>query len=95
MDGDGPREAGFRRFERQCNAKLLSRFTEPLQGIPRLSVAGVEFATDLSYAYLTWAALALTLLVSYNVNSLVSDELYGDVSIYRPRFVSVTLAAAG
>jgi len=36
-----------------------------------------------------------SLLVSYNVNSLVSDELYGDVSIYRPRFVSVTLAAAG
>ena len=32
--------------------------------------------------------------MSYNVNSLVSDELYGDVSIYRPRFVSVTLAAA-
>jgi branched-chain amino acid transport system permease protein len=38
-----------------------------LQGIPRLSVAGLEFADDLSYAYLTWAALALTLLVSYNV----------------------------
>jgi len=38
-----------------------------LQGIPRLSVAGVELADDLSYAYLTWAALALTLLVSYNV----------------------------
>jgi hypothetical protein len=29
------------------------------------------------------------LLVSYNVNSLVSDDLYGDVSIYRPRFVDV------
>jgi branched-chain amino acid transport system permease protein len=38
-----------------------------LQGIPRLSVAGVEFADDLSYAYLTWTALALVLLVSYNV----------------------------
>ncbi|MFC6158243.1 DUF4185 domain-containing protein [Kribbella jiaozuonensis] len=34
------------------------------------------------------------LLVSYNVNSLVSDDLYGDVSIYRPRFLAVTLAAA-
>ncbi|MEU4196426.1 DUF4185 domain-containing protein [Kribbella sp. NPDC026611] len=33
------------------------------------------------------------LLVSYNVNSLVSDDLYGDVSIYRPRFLAVTLAA--
>jgi branched-chain amino acid transport system permease protein len=38
-----------------------------LQGIPRLSVAGVEFADDVSYAYLTWGALALTLLVTYNV----------------------------
>lgn len=34
------------------------------------------------------------LLVSYNVNSLVSDELYDDVSIYRPRFVNVALRAA-
>ena len=34
------------------------------------------------------------LLVSYNVNSLVSDDLYGDVSIYRPRFLAVTLVAA-
>jgi hypothetical protein len=34
------------------------------------------------------------LLVSYNVNSLVSDDLYGDVSIYRPRFLAVTLTAA-
>jgi hypothetical protein len=33
------------------------------------------------------------LLVSYNVNSLVSDDLYADVSIYRPRFLAVTLAA--
>ena len=28
-----------------------------LQGIPRLSVGGYEFADDLEYAYLTWAAL--------------------------------------
>jgi hypothetical protein len=35
-----------------------------------------------------------SLLVSYNVNSLVSDELYDDVSIYRPRFVSVSLVAS-
>jgi len=32
-----------------------------------------------------------TLLVTYNVNSVVSDELYEDVSIYRPRFVEITL----
>lgn len=36
-----------------------------------------------------------TLLVSYNVNSLdANNDLYADVSIYRPRFVSVTLAAS-
>jgi hypothetical protein len=35
------------------------------------------------------------LLVSYNVNSLdANNDLYADVSIYRPRFVSVTLAAS-
>ena len=32
------------------------------------------------------------LVLSYNVNDLVSDELFGDVSIYRPRFVDVVLA---
>ncbi|MEE6257674.1 branched-chain amino acid ABC transporter permease [Plantactinospora sonchi] len=38
-----------------------------LQGIPRLSVGGHEFADDTSYAYLVWAAVALTLLVARNV----------------------------
>ncbi|MEJ3747969.1 branched-chain amino acid ABC transporter permease [Actinomycetes bacterium KLBMP 9797] len=38
-----------------------------LQGIPRLSVAGYEFADDLAYAYLIWGAVALTMLVSRNV----------------------------
>lgn len=33
-----------------------------------------------------------TLVISYNVNSFDSNSLYRDVSIYRPRFVSVTLA---
>ncbi|QKJ21069.1 DUF4185 domain-containing protein [Microbacterium hominis] len=32
-----------------------------------------------------------TLLVTYNVNSFVGDDLYDDVTIYRPRFVSVEL----
>jgi hypothetical protein len=32
-----------------------------------------------------------TLLVTYNVNSFVPDDLYDDVTIYRPRFVSVAL----
>lgn len=30
------------------------------------------------------------MVVSYNVNTMVNDELYTDVSIYRPRFVDVT-----
>jgi branched-chain amino acid transport system permease protein len=38
-----------------------------LQGIPTLSLWGVELTDDLHYAYLTWAALALTLLVAYRV----------------------------
>jgi hypothetical protein len=33
-----------------------------------------------------------TLIVTYNVNSLDSDELYDDVTIYRPRFVEVELS---
>ncbi|MFC7405827.1 DUF4185 domain-containing protein [Georgenia alba] len=32
-----------------------------------------------------------TLTVTYNVNSLQNTDLYDDVSIYRPRFVEVTL----
>lgn len=31
------------------------------------------------------------LLITYNVNSLDLTELYKDVSIYRPRFITVTL----
>ncbi|GAA3733424.1 branched-chain amino acid ABC transporter permease [Plantactinospora mayteni] len=38
-----------------------------LQGIPRLSVGGYEFADDISYAYLVWAAVVLTLLVARNI----------------------------
>ena len=32
-----------------------------------------------------------SLLVTYNVNSFVGDDLYDDVTIYRPRFVDVEL----
>lgn len=38
-----------------------------LQGIPRLSVGGVELADDIHYAYLTWAGLAVILVVAHNV----------------------------
>lgn len=34
-----------------------------------------------------------TLLVSYNVNSFDNTQIYRDVTIYRPRFVSVTLSS--
>jgi branched-chain amino acid transport system permease protein len=38
-----------------------------LQGIPRLSVGSFEFSDDIQYAYLTWAGLALVLLVARNL----------------------------
>jgi len=38
-----------------------------LQGIPRLSVGGVELDEDTHYAYLVWAGLAVTLLVAHNL----------------------------
>jgi branched-chain amino acid transport system permease protein len=38
-----------------------------LQGIPRLSVGGVELADDLGYAYLAWGVLGVTVLVTANL----------------------------
>jgi branched-chain amino acid transport system permease protein len=38
-----------------------------LQGVPRLSIGGYEFAEDLSYAYLTWGAVAVVLLLARNI----------------------------
>jgi branched-chain amino acid transport system permease protein len=38
-----------------------------LQGIPRLSIGGFELADDIQYAYLTWAGLAVILVVAHNV----------------------------
>ncbi|SEG61975.1 amino acid/amide ABC transporter membrane protein 2, HAAT family [Thermomonospora echinospora] len=38
-----------------------------LQGVPRLEIAGYEFATDLSYAYLALAALGLIALITRNI----------------------------
>jgi branched-chain amino acid transport system permease protein len=38
-----------------------------LQGIPRLSVGGVELGRDIDYAYLTWAGVALTVVVANNL----------------------------
>jgi len=38
-----------------------------LQGIPRLSIGGFELEEDAHYAYLTWAGLAIVLLVARNL----------------------------
>jgi branched-chain amino acid transport system permease protein len=38
-----------------------------LQGIPRLSAGGVELTSDVGYAYLAWAVLVLTVLVTGNL----------------------------
>jgi branched-chain amino acid transport system permease protein len=38
-----------------------------LQGVPRLSIGGFEFAADLSYAYLTWGAVAVALVLVRNI----------------------------
>jgi len=38
-----------------------------LQGIPHLSVAGVELDQDIHYAYLTWAGVVLTMVVAHNL----------------------------
>jgi len=38
-----------------------------LQGIPHLSIAGVELDQDIDYAYLTWAGVAVTMIVAHNV----------------------------
>lgn len=38
-----------------------------LQGIPALSVFGLELSEDIHYAYVTWAALAVTVLLARNI----------------------------
>jgi branched-chain amino acid transport system permease protein len=77
-----------------------------LQGVPRLSVAGFEFAEDLHYAYLTWGALAITLLLAYHVihsragrglRALATSEVAAAASgvpVGRYRLVVFTLSAA-
>jgi branched-chain amino acid transport system permease protein len=40
-----------------------------LQGIPHLSIAGIELDQDIDYAYLTWLGVALTMLIARNVVS--------------------------
>jgi len=40
-----------------------------LQGIPHLSIAGVQLDQDIHYAYLTWAGVAITMVVVHNMIS--------------------------
>ncbi|GAB3447394.1 branched-chain amino acid ABC transporter permease [Actinophytocola sediminis] len=77
-----------------------------LQGIPRLTVAGFELSEDLHYAYLTWAGLALTLVVAHNVvrsragrglRALATSEVAAAASgvpVGRYRLVVFALSAA-
>jgi branched-chain amino acid transport system permease protein len=77
-----------------------------LQGIPRLSVGGFEFDEDIQYAYLTWAGLALVLLVAHNLvrsrpgrglRALATSEVAAAASgvpVGRYRLAVFTLSAA-
>ncbi|MEO3922336.1 branched-chain amino acid ABC transporter permease [Micromonosporaceae bacterium B7E4] len=77
-----------------------------LQGVPRLSVGGVELVEDLSYAYLTWGAVAVTMLLAYHVitsragrglRALASSESAAaacGVPVGRYRLVVFALSAA-
>ena len=77
-----------------------------LQGIPRLSVGGFELEEDIQYAYLTWAGLALVLLVAHNLvrsrpgrglRALATSEVAAAASgvpVGRYRLAVFTLSAA-
>lgn len=77
-----------------------------LQGIPRFSVGSLEFADDIQYAYLTWAALALVLVVARNLvasrpgrglRALATSEVAAAASgvpVGRYRLAVFTLSAA-
>jgi branched-chain amino acid transport system permease protein len=77
-----------------------------LQGVPRLSVGGLELDEDLHYAYLTWAGLAVVLLVARNLvasrpgrglRALATSEVAaaaGGVPVGRYRLAVFALSAA-
>lgn len=77
-----------------------------LQGIPRLSVGGFELEEDIQYAYLTWAGLAVVLLVAHNLvrsrpgrglRALATSEVAAAASgvpVGRYRLAVFTLSAA-
>jgi branched-chain amino acid transport system permease protein len=77
-----------------------------LQGVPRLSVGGFELDEDIQYAYLTWAALAVVLVVAHNLvrsrpgrglRALATSEVAAAASgvpVGRYRLAVFTLSAA-
>lgn len=77
-----------------------------LQGIPYLSVAGVELDQEIHYAYLTWAGVVLTMVVAHNLvasrtgrglRALATSETAAAASgvpVGRYRLLVFTLAAA-
>jgi branched-chain amino acid transport system permease protein len=77
-----------------------------LQGIPRLSVGGAELDSDLGYAYVVWAGVALTMMVARNLvasrtgrglRSLATSETAAAASgvpVGRYRLLVFTLSAA-
>jgi branched-chain amino acid transport system permease protein len=77
-----------------------------LQGVPRLSVGGFELDEDLQYAYLTWAGLAIVLVVAHNLvrsrpgrglRALATSEVAAAASgvpVGRYRLAVFTLSAA-
>ncbi|MER7547039.1 branched-chain amino acid ABC transporter permease [Spirillospora sp. NPDC127506] len=80
-----------------------------LQGVPRLQVAGYEFAGEISYAYLALAALGLVVLVTRNIvasrpgrglRALATSEVAAassgvPVAVYKQAVFSLSAAFAG
>lgn len=77
-----------------------------LQGIPRLSIGGAELGSDLGYAYLAWAGVAVTMVVARNLvasrtgrglRALATSETAAaasGVAVGRHRLLVFALAAA-
>jgi branched-chain amino acid transport system permease protein len=77
-----------------------------LQGIPRLSIGGAELGSDIGYAYLAWAGVALTMVVARNLvasrtgrglRALATSEVAAAASgvpVERYRLLVFTVSAA-
>lgn len=77
-----------------------------LQGIPQLSIGGLEFTEDRSYAYVTWVALAIVVVITRNViesrpgralRALATSEVAAEsagIAVGRHKLVVFALSAA-